>query len=350
MEQALREYEKKRRENEKKLEKIRKKYNKRLEKTIKEILKLLNDFARKDFPKGVDERIKKVVEGERKSYVLSLQKALESIDTMEDLGKRLPDLSKFHVGHGKYLITVFEKEVYAINRLLKELSEEYTAYYEEVANRELREVDIDGMLAEEDELKRAIEALEEEKKNLLAMVEAKKAELEKARQESGLGGLEEEIERLTTSIKTGETEVRSKASKLQKPIKRMRLGGFADEFARDSSLALTRPEEFLSLLMKVSPRLDGKYKKTAVWLIENLPSRAEELSGKRKRLKELEAQREKILEETASIEKEIWELERLVEDKEEEIKKLKRRLEHLGREIEEAIKAMESVLGEEIER
>jgi len=350
LEQALERYERIKRERERELEKIRKKYNKRLKKNLKELLKRLDDLEKKKIPKNVDERIKRVLEGERKSYVSSLRTALTSIETMEDLGKRLPDLSKFHVGHGKYLIEIFDKEVYTINKLLKGLSEDYTSYYQEVSERELEEVDVNSLLEEIEEVKAAIRSAREERDRLRALSEQKRLELNRIQEEKGLSNLEDRINVISSDIRKMEIEIRSKASKLQKPIKRMRLGGFADEFARDSGLAIEEPDRTIELLRSVKPKLDGKYRKTADWLLKNLPEGAEVIRRKRTELEELKDRRDGILEETASKEKEIWEIERLIEEKEDEIRRLKRRLEHLERELEESLKKIEEALGEAIER
>ncbi len=350
MEQALERYEKIKREREHELEKIRKKYNKRLKKDLKELLKKLDDLEKKKIPKNVDERIKRVLEGERKSYVSSLRTALTSIETMEDLGKRLPDLSKFHVGHGKYLLEIFDEEVYTINRLLKGLSEDYASYYQEVSEKGLEDIDVNSLLEEIREVKAAIGNAREERDKLRTLTGQKREELNRLQEGKGLPDLESSIDVLSGEIRKMEIEIRSKASKLQKPIKRMRLGGFADEFARDSGLAIEEPERTLELLKSVKPKLEGKYRKTAEWMLKNLPERTEIIKKKRTELEKLQEKKDEILEETASKEKEIWEIERLIEEKEDEIRRLKRHLEHLERELEESLKKIEEVLGEKIER
>ncbi|NJE42800.1 hypothetical protein [Thermococcus sp. GR6] len=351
LEQALEEYEKRRKKAEKEAEKVRKKYNKRLEKKVKDILKKIDALERKEVPKNVDERIKRIVTAEKKSYVGALRKALESIETMDDLGKRLPDLAKLHVGHGKYLLLIFEKDVYAINRLLKELNEDYLNYYEELSKKDLIELEIGELIEGEDETKKNLSLAEKEKKDLQKKVEEKKAELEEFYREHGLDELEKGIKELSLRVKRGEMEVRSRASKLQKPIKRMRLHEeIASEFVKDSSVVLKRPEEFVSLLQKIYPRLEGKHKKTAQWLIENLLEKTEAIEDDRKKLVELEKKRDKIISDAETKKKEIWELERLIEEKEAEIKKLKRQLEHLEKELNKSLRKLEEILGEKIER
>lgn len=350
LEQALERYERIKKERERELEKIRKKYNKRLKKDLKEILKKLDELERKEIPKNIDERIKRILEGERKSYVSSLRTALKSIENMEDLGKRLPDLSKFHVGHGKYLIEVFDREIYTINKLLKGISEDYASYYREISEKMLEEIDVHSLLREMREVRDALERAREERDKLRRLSDEKHTKLTKLQEEKGLPQLEEEIKELASEIRKIEIEIRSKASKLQKPLKRMRLGGFASEFAKDSGLAIEEPQRTLELLKNVEPKLEDKYRKPARWLLENLPEKVSEITEKRARLEELGEKKARILEESTSMEKEIWEIERLIEEKEEEIRRLKRRLEHLEKEFEEGLRKIEDVLGERIER
>lgn len=351
LEQALEEYEKRRNNAKKEVEKIRKRYNKRLEKKLREVLKRIDSLERKEIPKNVDDNIRKIVTAERKSYVTSLRKALESIETMEDLGKRLPDLSKLHVGHGRYLIILFEKDVYAINRLLKELNEEYVNYYEELSKKELKDLEIRKLIEGKEETRRNLSLNERERRDLQKKVEEKKAELEEFYREQGLEELEKSIRELSSRIRKEEIKLRSKASKLQKPVKRMRLHeGIASEFIGDSSVVLKKPEEFISLLQKIYPRLEGKHKKIAQWLIENLPEKSRAIKDNRKKLAELERKREQIIRDAEARKKEIHELERLIEEKEAEIKKLKRQLEHLEEELEKSLRKLEEILGEKIER
>jgi len=350
LERALEEYERIKNERRRELEKIKKEYNRRLKKELKEILKELDELEKKRIPKGVDERIKRVLEGERRSYVSSLRTTLKSIESMDDLGKRLPDISKFHIGHGKYLLEVFEKEVYSINKLLKRLSEEYGSYYTEISTKELGDVDIKALREDISHVMRAIDETRDERKRLEEILYRKRRELETLRKNMGLEELEEKINNLSSEIKRLEMEIRSRASKLQKPIKRLRLGGFADEFSRDSSLAVREPEKTLKLVKERLPNFEGKQKKAAEWLIKYLPEKITEIREKRRILKSLEEKRNLILDQTSSKEKEIWEIERLIQEKEGEIRRLKRRLEHLEREFNDAIEKIETILGESIER
>lgn len=351
LEQALREYKKQRKNAERDVKKVEKKYNTRLKKKVREILKRIDALERKEVPKDVEDRIKKIVTAEKRNYVISLRRALESLETMDDLGKRLPDLAKLHVGHGKYLLLIFEKDVYAINRLLKKLNEDYVKYYEKVSKKSLGELNIEGLIENERETRRKIELIERERDELREKVEEKKKELEEFHREHGLDELEKRIKELSSKVRSEELEVRSKASKLQKPIKRMRLHEeIASNFVGDSSYALKKPDEFISLLQRIYPQLEGKHRKTAQWLIENLKERAEAIAEERRLLRELKERKDEILDHASSKEKEIWELERLIKEKESEIRKLKRQLEHLEKELEKSIKQLEEILGEKIER
>ena len=351
LEQALEEYEKRRRKSSKELEKIRKKYNKRLEKRIKELLKKIGELERKKIPKNVDDNIVKIVTAERRNYVTSLRNALGGITDMEGLGKRLPDLAKLHVGHGRYLLLIFEKDVYAINRLLKELSEDYTAYYRELADRGLEELSVERILGEMEETEKAIKASETEIKELRKRLEELEREREELYRESGLDGMEEEIKALRSRIRRTEMEVRSKASKLQRPVKRMRLGeSMAEELIRDTSIALRNPGEFLEFVRKIEPRLEPKQRKAARWFVDNLVKKVEELDRERRKLKVLEDRRDEILRRGASVEDEMRRLESAVSEKEAELRKLQNRLEHLRKSLDEEIRKLEEVLGESIER
>lgn len=351
LERALEEYEKRRKKAEKEVEKARKRYNKRLEKKIKQILKSIEELERKEIPKKVDENLRKMVAAERKNYVTALRNALRGIGDMDDLGKRLPDLAKLHVGHGRYLLILFEKDVYAINRLLKELNEEYLEYYNELSKKGLPDLRLRELIEEEGETRKSISRLEEEKRKLLKEMRSKEEKLKEFYARNKLRELEEEIKSLSSSIRSAEMEVRSKASKLQKPIKRMRLHEpIARELIEDSGVALRKPDEFLTLLQKVHPRLEGKYRKTARWLMENLKERSEAIAREKEGLLELERKRDEILAGGEEKKKEVWELERLIEEKEAEIQKLRNRLEHLERELNESLRKLEEILGERIER
>ncbi len=351
LEQALEEYEKLRKKSSKELEKIRKKYNKRLERKIKELLKRIDQLEGRNIPKDVEGNIRKIVTAERRNYVTALRNALAGIEDMESLGKRLPDLAKLHVGHGKYLLLIFEKEVYAINRLLKELNEEYVSYYNELTEKGLEELNLEGTLREINETEAAIESIEAEVEELQERLVELEKEREELYRESGLGGIEDEMAAVRSRIRGAEMEVRSKASKLQKPVKRMRLGEpTAEELIRDTSIALRNPGEFVKFVVRIEPRLEQKQRKAAKWLIENLAVKVREINRERKRLEELEERREEILRKGASIEEEIRRIKSLIAKKEAELRKLRNRLEHLEGELDEGIRKLEEILGESIER
>ncbi len=351
LEQALEEYEKKRKRAEKEVEKIRKKYNKRLEKKIREVLKKIDALEKKEVPKKVDDNIRKIVTAEKKNYVTALRNALSSIDDMDELGKRLPDLAKLHVGHGKYLLIIFEKDVYAINRLLKELNEDYVSYYNELSKKGLPDLRLKEILREEEETRGHIQQIEREKLELERKLEAKREELNELYSRHGLRELEEDIKSLSSSLRSAEMEVRSKASKLQKPIKRMRLHEpIADELIKDSGVALRKPDELISLLQRIYPRLEGKYKKTAQWLVENLKEKSEAIKREKERLSELEKKRDEIIARGEAKKKEMWELKRLIEEREAEIRKLRRQLEHLEKELKDGLAKLEKILGQKVER
>ncbi len=337
-------------EEERRIQKLKEKHNKRIKKKIKEILKRIDKLEKKRLPKDVDEQVARLVENDRRNYVRALRHALESVGDIDDLGKRLPDLAKLHVGHGKYLLIVFEKDIYTINRLLKELSEDYAEYYGEVMAGGLGDVEPELLLEEERGIQELLEEARRDRDQLREVVERKRNELRNFYREKGLDKLEEEIASLNADARRIELEVRSKASKLHKPLKRMRLGGFADEFLKNSGTAIENPDEFISLIKKILNDLDDKHRKTANWLLKHLPEKAEAIKERRRKLETLQERKDRILEEGATREKEIWELERKIEEKEAEIRKLRHQLEHLETQLEGVLARLEVVLGEKIER
>ena len=351
LEQALEEYERRRERAAREAEKLAKKYNKRLEKRVKELLKRIDELERKRIPKDVEGNIRKIVTAERKNYVTALRNALSGIKDMESLGKRLPDLAKLHVGHGRYLLLIFEKDVYAINRLLKELNEEYVSYYNELAEKGLEKANVEETLREIEKTREAVRQREEEIGELKKRLKDAENELVEFQRKSGLKGLEEEAKALRLKVKSTEMEVRSKVSKLQKPVKRMRLGEkIAEELVSDSSIALREPEEFLSFVGKIEPRLEPKQRKAAKWLLKNLPEKVEELRREEEKLRELEERREQLNQRGKSLEDEVQGLRKAIEEKEEELRRLRGRLEDLEMELEREIAKLEKILGTKIER
>ncbi|WP_461863624.1 hypothetical protein [Thermococcus sp.] len=350
LEQALREYEKKAEKMKKERAKIEEKYNRKLVRDKQEILKRIDDLEGKQIPKDVDDRIKKIVGAERRMYVSTLKRMLEKVETMEDFGKLLPELSKLHVSHGKYLLVLFEKDVYGINRILKRMSEEYQEYLEKLSKTLIPEIKIDVIEREKEEIAREIEQLSKEKESIESAIEQRKEDLRKFYDEADLEGIEEKIKELEGELKKEELELRSKISKLQKPIKRMRTG---EEVARrtveNSYYAVEHPDEFISFLIKTRSRLEGKYKKTADWLLENLKDRAEKIRKMKGELSELIAEKEEILSDGRDFEEDIKRLERNLREKEEQISKLRERLKALDREYRESIRELEKLLGKKIE-
>ncbi|WP_297506345.1 hypothetical protein [Thermococcus sp.] len=348
LEKALKEYRRRREESKEKAEKLRGEYNRWLSRKKKEILKKISALEKKKPPKKVDERLLQRVEAERRAYVSALRRALESIEDIEELGKRLPDLGKLHVSHGRHVMVLYEKEVYAINALLKELSEGYARYVEELSSLLLPEVELEKAISELRDVSSRIEELDSEIRAIAEELGRKREELESRMASPEIRETEKEIENLRRELRRREMEVRSKVSKLGKPLKRMRLGGLADEVARNSGLALERPVEFLSLLRSIYPRLDGKAKKAAEWLLENLPAEVERLESLREEIEALEREREKLLEEIKPLEEEIRELERDLREKKAMKEKLERKRAHLEEEIAGEKKKLEELLGVEI--
>jgi len=351
LEQALKEYEKKIEKLKKERAKIEKKYSKKLDKDKREILKRINTLERREIPRDVDDRIKKIVSAERKMYASTLRRMLEKVETMEDFGKLLPELSKLHVSHGKYLLILFEKDIYAINKILKRMSEEYKEYLEKISKTQMPEINLGDIDRERENISREIELLIKEKRQIEADIKRRENELEIFYREADLEGLEREIRKIRGELKKKELELRSKISKLQKPIKRMRTGEeVASRIIENSYYGIEHPDEFLSFLMRIYPRLEGKYKKTAEWLLDNLKEKAGEIIEEKRRLSKIKEERDEILSDGRDLQEEIELLKRKLKEKEEEIVKLKERLEKLEAEYEESVRKLEEILGTEVER
>ena len=351
MERALKEYEKRKRKVEEDRKKLEEKYTSKFLKKKHGILKNLEKLEKKEIPKKVDDRIKKVVERERKSYVDTLRRTLERIENIDELGRFLPELSKFHISHGKYLLLVFEKEVYAINKLLKEVSEEYTEYIKRTAEIGIEPIEFDSILNSIETTRKQLEKEEKDLELLKTELEEKEKELKTAKFSKELEEIESEIKNLKSSIAKEEIEIRSKISKLQKPIKRMRTGEkIADEILKDSSYGIEHPEEFLSFLIKIRGRLEEKYKQTADWIIENLKSKSKEIQERKKKLEGLEHKRDVILQEKKEIENEIERIKKRIIEKEARIRKLKEKLLELEKELDESLSKLEKILNTSIDR
>lgn len=349
MERALKEYEERRRKVEEERKKLKEEYTSRLLKRKHEILKHLEKLERKKIPENVDDIIEKIVERERRSYVDTLRRTLERIESIDKLGKFLPELSKLHVSHGKYLLLVFEKEIYAINRLLREISEDYTEYINRMAEIDIEPVELNSILTGIKTTREQLEEAERELEFLRAKLEEKEKELRTKEFEKMLEETESNVKILKSSIARDEIEIRSKISKLHKPIKRLRTGEkIADEILKDSSYGIEHPEEFLSFLIKIRGRLEGKYRQTADWIVENLEPKSGEIMEKRKRLKELMHRRHEILQEKREIENEIERIKTLILEKEARIKRLRERLLELERELHESLSKLERILNTRI--
>ncbi|WP_156471145.1 hypothetical protein [Thermococcus peptonophilus] len=349
MEDALRKYRLKLEESQKEALKIRNTYQKWLSKKKKELKKAVEKLEKAKPPKNVDETLLKLVEAARRAYVSAFKRALEGIRDIEDLGKRLPELAKVHVDYGKHVIILFEKEVRAINSILKEMDEAYREYLQETQKRSLPKLEIEKKIRELKTVQENLSSISSEIESLLEEITLKRKEIEQERQKPEVKGIEEQLENITTKKRKLEREVRSNVSKIQKTLKRLRMGGLADQLARDSSVALERPEEVISLLQTLKPRFGGKALKSAEWLIENLESTVSEIRELDRKSQELESAKEKELSRAEHIESEISSLERRIKELKNEKKKLEKLRTRLEEEIQKEVRLLEKVLGEEIE-
>ncbi|ADT84592.1 hypothetical protein TBCH5v1_1952 [Thermococcus barophilus] len=353
MEKALKEYEKRKKEAEDKQKRLKEQYTSKLLKKKKEILKNLEKLEKKEISKKIDDRIKKIVERERRSYVDTLRRTLERIENIEELGRFLPELSKLHISHGKYLLLVFEKEIYAINKLLKAVSEEYSEYIRKVSEISIEPIELDSILSDIEYARRQLENEEGDLRLLKNELGEKEREFKSkiAELEKELEKIESEIRTLNSLIAKDEIEIRSKISKLQKPIKRMRTGEkTANEILKDSSYGIEHPEEFLSFLIKIRSRLEGKYKQTADWILENLESKSKEIQERKRKLRELENKRAEILREKRKFESEIEAIKKQILEQERRIKRLKDKLLELEKELDESLSKLEKLLNTSIDR
>jgi chromosome segregation ATPase len=345
LERALREYEKKKNEIEKRRNKLKDEYSKKVSKSIGEILKYLEKLEKKEIPKNIDERIKKIAEVEKRNYVETLRRTLTNIKGIDDLGKFLPELSKFHVGHGKYLLIVFEKDIFTINKHLKSLSTMYSDYLRKLESLRLENIPIKEILDEMGNIKKSISIEEKELERLKADEKTMNKRFEELMREKELEKLENEIKELKSRLESKEIEIRSKVSQLKRPIKRSRIGEkVAKEIIKDSAYAITHPEEFLEFLNKMLDKFEGKYRKTAEWLIENLNKEVEEIRTEREELSKLEDMKKDATKELEEFEREIKKLKEKIKEREEYIKRLKKKLLDLENELQKSISRLESLL------
>jgi len=348
LEEALRKYESIRKERSSELEELKEEYWNRAEETIKEILENIDDLENRESPRNVDETLLRIALRDRSRYVTSMRRILGEISSMEELGRKLPEVTKFHVSMGRYLLVVFEKDMRTINSLMKQLGELHAEYSNEVSSKELPDVDV-TVRQLLDELRK----IEEERKELEEKV---KEEEERIRQLKGLlskerGSEDQEVSNAGEVVKKARTlriQIRSKVSKLQKPLKRMRIPE-AKPFIENSAFAIENPDEFLSMLTRVYPKLEGKYKSVARWAIENLKNKVNELEELEKQVKAAQERKEKEEQEVREIRRKIQDVEREIKRIRNNVHKLTRKEESIKLELEKRVKEMEDVLGEEVE-
>jgi len=347
LEEALKRYETLKKERNKELERIEEDYWKHARELIERLLDIVNDLGEKEEPRNVDENLLKIALRDRARYVTSMRRMLSEVSSMEELGRKLPEITKFHVSMGRYLLIVFEREMRDMNSLMKELGALYTEYSDEVASKSLPDVDLNitELVSEIERIEREKRELEEKVKDIEnAMSDLKKLLTEgreDRRQETS-----ESVE-IGKKVRTLRIQIRSKVSKLQKPLKRMRIPE-AEGFIKDSSFAIEHPDEFIAMLTKVYPRLDGKYKRTARWAVENLRAEVE-------KLRELEEQLSAIRREKEIEEERAREVRREIQDREREIKRMRERIHRLEKmeeglrsDLRARIKELEDALNEEI--
>ncbi|RLG36673.1 MAG: hypothetical protein DRO01_07895, partial [Thermoproteota archaeon] len=294
----------------------------------------------------------RIVENERGAYITTFTNLLGRIDSMEDLGRFLPEFSKFHVGHGRYLIEFFEKRVYRINRLLRDLSTLYAEYYKELNSLPLTEVpDVGSKLSHLEELKRRFNRLEEDVKRLRSEEEKLEEQFQGVKERTEIEALEEKVESLRRKLASKEIQVVSALSSLKKPLKRARLSGDSfNAFMTDTKFALERPDEVRKLIEEGLDNgyFPGKYERKArealkmLDMVPMLMEQRRELNGAERELTEKKKEIE-------SFESRLRHLRETLARKESELKRIRNEMERLQREIEEAISRMERILGERIE-
>ena len=242
--EALREYERKKENIKKQRQRTKAKYTESSKEIILKIFKNLERLEKKEIPKNVDSQLARIVKVERERYITALRNMLQKIESIEDVEKILPEISKVHVAHGRHLLLVFEREIYEINALLKALSKEYSAYLEEI-NKNIEDVKIKELLKELEDLRNHIKEEELSKEKLVIHLEELQKQIKELEDKPEFKALRESEEKLKREISQKEINIRSKISKLQKPIKRMRL---PDRIAENSRKILPAlfiiPESF----------------------------------------------------------------------------------------------------------
>lgn len=347
--EALQEYEKKKENIKKQRQRTKAKYTKSSKEIILKIFKNLERLEKKEIPKNVDSQLARIVKVERERYITALRNMLQKIESIEEVEKILPEISKVHVAHGRHLLLVFEREIYEINALLKALSKEYSAYLEEI-NKDIEDVKIKELLKELEDLRNHIKEEELSKEKLMIHLEELQKQIKELEDKPEFKALRESEEKLKREISRKEINIRSKISKLQKPIKRMRLPDrIAREFSKDSACAIYHPGEFLELLSKIENKLDKKYKRTAEWAKTSLAKESQELVSMKEELAKIEKELSSIVREEEAKKREIEELKRKIREKEEKIKSFKKKIEELEEELKKSISKLERILGERIE-
>jgi chromosome segregation ATPase len=351
LKEALQEYEKRKEAIMKQREGISKKYTESSKEIVSKILRTLENLEQKELPKKIDPQLARIVGVERERYTTALRNMVRKIESIEDVKKILPEISKFHVAHGRHLLLVFEREIYEINALLKSLSKEYSAYLEEINKVGIENVKAKELLKELEDLKSHTKEEERSKENLMTQLKRLQEQIEELENKPEFKALKESEEKLRREISQKEIKIRSKVSKLQKPIKRMRMpDATAKEFLENSAYAIHHPEEFLKLLDKIKDNLDKKYRKTAEWAKTNLVKESQELAVMKERLTKIEEKLSTFIGEEEAKKREIEELKKKIQEKEEKIRSFKKQIHELEEELRKSISKLERILGEKIER
>lgn len=293
------------------------------------------------------------MENERRAYITTFANLLDRVEGMDDIGRFLPEFSKFHVGHGRYLLEFFEKRVYKINRLLLDLSSLYAEYLEALERLPHTEVpDVESRLSRMEELREDIGKLKKEIEGLHREEESLRGELSRARESAGIGALEERAAVLRRELSSKEIEVASALSSLKKPLKRARLGGNVfNAFMADTRFALEDPEAVGKLIEEGlnSGYFSGKYERKAREALEML-DRVPELRERRKALIEMERELNARRKEVEEFEVKLRHLCESIERKERELERLQEETKRLEEQLNGAISRIEAILGERIER
>lgn len=351
LKEALREYEKIKEDTKKQRQKISEKYTKSSKGIVLKILKNLERLEQKELPKKIDPQLARIVEVEKERYITALRNMVQKIKSIEDVEKILPEISKFHVAHGRHLLLIFEKEVYEINTLLKALSKKYSEYLGEINKVGIEDVETEKLLKELEDLRNHVKEEELSKEKLMAQLKKLQEQIEELEKKPEFKVLKESEEKLKREISQKEINIRSKISKLQKPIKRMRMPDMtAKEFSKDSAYAIHHPEEFLKLLDKIKDNLDKKYKKTAEWAKTSLVKESQELAVMKEKLTKIEEELSNFIREEEAKKREIEELKKKIQEKEKKIRSFKKQIQELEEELRKSISKLEHILGEKIER